>query len=78
MDYAFFSFEERTPRVDAFLKEMTDKGASIAVATFGEEGSVAFDGKEYYTCPVSYTHLDVYKRQQSMAKTCCLRYLIFP
>lgn len=49
MDYAFFSFEERTPRVDAFLKEMTDKGASIAVATFGEEGSVAFDGKEYYT-----------------------------
>lgn len=49
VDYAFFSFEERTSQVDAFLKEMTDKGVSIAVATFGEEGSVAFDGKEYYT-----------------------------
>ena len=48
VDYAFFSFEKRTPQVDAFLKEMTDKGAVIAVATFGEEGSVVFDGTDYY------------------------------
>lgn len=48
VDYPFFSFEHRTPETDAFLKEMVAKGASVAVGTFGEEGSVAYDGKQFY------------------------------
>ena len=48
VDYPFFSFEKRTEETDAFLKSMVEKGATIAVGTFGEEGSVAYDGKEFY------------------------------
>ena len=48
VDYPFFSFEHRTAETDAFLKEMVAKGASVAVGTFGEEGSVAYDGKQFY------------------------------
>ena len=47
VDYSFFSFEHRTPETDAFLKEMVAKGASVAVGTFGEEGSVAYDGNSF-------------------------------
>lgn len=49
VDYAFFSFDKRTPKVDAFLKDKVSKGVTIAVATFGEEGSVAYDGSNYYS-----------------------------
>lgn len=48
VDYPFFSFEKRTEETDRFLKDMVEKGAAIAVGTFGEEGSVAYDGKEFY------------------------------
>ena len=48
VDYPFFSFESRTEETDAFLKKMVARGASIAVGTFGEEGSVAYDGKQFY------------------------------
>lgn len=49
VDYAFFSFDKRTSEVDAFLKDKVNKGVMIAVATFGEEGSVAYDGVTYHT-----------------------------
>lgn len=48
VDYPFFSFEKRTEDTDNFLKAAVEKGATIAVGTFGEDGSVAYDGKEFY------------------------------
>ena len=56
VDYAFFSFEDCSLEVKDFLKKVIDKGVTIAVATFGEGGSMAYDGKEYYQygiCPAS-------------------------
>ncbi len=48
VDYAFFSFQEHDAATEAFLRDKTDKGVSIAVATFGEKGSLAFDGNKFY------------------------------
>ena len=49
VDYPFISFEERTEESDAILKHWVDDcGALIAVGTFGEAGSVAYDGKAFY------------------------------
>lgn len=56
VDYAFFSFEDCDLKVKDFLKKIVDKGSLIAVATFGEGGSIAYDGKEYYQygiCPAA-------------------------
>lgn len=54
VDYAFFSFEACNAEVKDFLKKIVEKGSQAAVATFGESGSIAYDGKEYYQhgiCP---------------------------
>lgn len=48
VDYPFFSFEKRTEETDAFLKSMVEKGAKVAVGTFGEAGSVAYDGTTFF------------------------------
>ena len=48
VDYAFFSYEKEDDFIKGFLKEIVGKGPKIAVATFGEEGSIAWDGKEFY------------------------------
>lgn len=57
VDYPFFSFEKRTEETDNFLKSMVEKGATIAVATFGEDGSVAYDGKEFYSYGIQKAEL---------------------
>ena len=57
VDYPFFSFEERTEETDRFLKDMVEKGARIAVGTFGDKGSVAYDGKTYYECGIQEAEL---------------------
>jgi fructoselysine 6-kinase len=48
VDYGFFSFKEDDTFVRCFLKEKAQQGMKIAVATFGEKGSLAFDGNTYY------------------------------
>lgn len=48
VDYAFFSFETCNLEVKDFLKKIVEKGSQIAVATFGEGGSLAYDGEKYY------------------------------
>lgn len=48
VDYAFFSYEKEDDLIKGFLRDIVDKGPKIAVATFGEEGSIAWDGKEFY------------------------------
>ena len=57
VDYPFFSFEERTAETDRFLKDMVEKGARVAVGTFGDKGSVAYDGKTYYECGIQEAEL---------------------
>lgn len=48
VDYGFFSFNENTAFVQEFLREKVSKGMKCAVATFGDKGSLAWDGKEFY------------------------------
>lgn len=48
VDYGFFSFKDKDNFVKGFLKEKVNKGMKIAVATFGEKGSIAWDGEKFY------------------------------
>lgn len=49
VDYAFFSYAHpRDSSIESFLQDVTGKGPKIAVATFGSNGSLAFDGSEFY------------------------------
>ena len=46
VDYGFFSYHgDNDEKIQAFLKDKTDRGMKLAVATFGEKGSLAYDGK---------------------------------
>lgn len=50
VDYAFFSYDGGTQdQLYSFLQDMQSKGPKVAVATRGEQGSMAFDGKQFYT-----------------------------
>lgn len=49
VDYGFYSYhEERNEEIENFLKDKVNRGMKIAVATFGEKGSLAYDGKQFY------------------------------
>lgn len=48
VDYGFYSFKEKTALVEEFLKSRIEKGMKIAVATFGDKGSLAYDGVRFY------------------------------
>lgn len=48
VDYGFFSFKEKNDAVREFLKDKVKKGMNIAIATFGENGSMAWDGTNFY------------------------------
>ena len=57
IDYGFFSYkgigrkDDEGPR--AFLRDKVENhGMKVAVATFGEEGSLAFDGARFYECGI--------------------------
>ena len=44
VSYGFYSYHHgRDAFIDEFLKDKVDRGMKIAVATFGEEGSLAYD-----------------------------------
>ena len=48
--YGFYSYHgSRDEKIEAFLKDKVARGMKIAVATFGEEGSIAWDGKEFHS-----------------------------
>lgn len=49
VSYAFFSFEKDGADTRDFLQEIVKKGPAIAVATFGEEGSIAWDGADFHS-----------------------------
>lgn len=54
VDYGFYSYHnendssERDSFIEAFLKDKVDRGMKVAVVTFGEKGSLAYDGKQFY------------------------------
>ena len=49
VDYGFYSYhKERDPFIEGYLKDKVDRGMKIAVATFGDKGSLAYDGKQFY------------------------------
>lgn len=48
--YGFYSYHNgRDQQIEAFLKDKVEHGMKIAVATFGEEGSLAWDGRKFYS-----------------------------
>ena len=47
IDYAFFSCREDNTFTRNLLKRVKEQGAGCVIATLGENGSVAYDGKEY-------------------------------
>lgn len=53
VDYGFYSYhKERDAFIESFLKDKVDRGMKIAVATFGEKGSLAYDGKCFTQCGI--------------------------
>lgn len=48
IDYGIFSFEGNSPEVEELLRRGCGLGAKILIATFGEQGSAAFDGTRMY------------------------------
>jgi len=48
VDYAFFSYTKDDGYIRQFLKDVKNQGPQIAVATLGENGSLAYDGKQFY------------------------------
>ena len=48
VDYGFYSYHnDRDEFIERFLKDKVARGMKVAVATFGEKGSLAWDGKEF-------------------------------
>ena len=53
VDIGFFSCHDRADDfVKPFLQDKVDRGMRIAVATFGEKGSLAWDGREWFECGI--------------------------
>ncbi|WHH61622.1 fructoselysine 6-kinase [Petroclostridium sp. X23] len=48
MDYAFFSYRKDDDYIRSFLKKARNKGAKVVIAMLGEDGSMAYDGENYY------------------------------
>ena len=48
VDYAFFSFPGSEEEAKVFLKEVCTQGPLVAVTTFGSNGSLAYDGEQFY------------------------------
>lgn len=52
VDYAFFSREEEDEKLRRFLQAFRERGPKIVVATLGEKGSLAWDGKAFTRCGI--------------------------
>lgn len=48
LDYAFASAREDTPELRGRLREVTNMGAGTVIATLGADGSLAYDGQQFY------------------------------
>ena len=53
VDYGFYSYHKsRDGFIEGFLKDKVDRGMKIATATFGDQGSLAYDGREFTPCGI--------------------------
>lgn len=53
VSYGFFSYHGgRDGHIENYLKDKVDRGMKIAVATFGEEGSLACDKDGFHSCGI--------------------------
>ena len=51
--YGFYSYHKgKDEFIKAFLKDKVDRGMKIAVATFGEKGSLSYDEAGYHVGPI--------------------------
>ncbi|NLJ30951.1 MAG: fructoselysine 6-kinase [Clostridiales bacterium] len=49
VDYGFFSYhKQRDAFIEHYLRDKVARGMKVAVATFGDKGSLAFDGERFY------------------------------
>lgn len=54
--YGFYSWHKgRDAEIEAFLKDKVSRGIKVAVATFGEKGSLAWDGEAFHDCGIEET-----------------------
>lgn len=54
--YGFYSYHKgRDNEIEDFLKDKVARGMKVAVATFGEAGSLAWDGSIFYDCGIVET-----------------------
>ena len=51
LDYLFASANEETPWLRDRLQTVVQCGAGVAIATLGENGSLAWDGKQFWRMP---------------------------
>ena len=58
VDFGFYSYhKERDAFIEGFLKDKVDRGMKLAVATFGEKGSLCYDGQRFTSfgiCPAPH------------------------
>ena len=52
VDYAFFSDEEETEDLLLFMKSIYMRGPQIVVTTLGKNGSIAYDGNDFFRCGI--------------------------
>jgi len=48
IDYAFFSYDKADDFIKEFMKEKKKLGPKVIIVTLGENGSIAYDGSEFY------------------------------
>ena len=53
VDFAFYSYHKgKGDFIRSFLQDKVNRGVAVATATFGEEGSLSWDGTRFYDGPV--------------------------
>ena len=58
VDIGFFSYDRiRDQEVEDYLKDKVTRGMKIAIATMGEHGSLAYDGKKFYQAGIVETEV---------------------
>ncbi len=48
VDYAFLSYEKEDDYIREHIKRIQSFGPAIVTATLGEQGSISYDGRQYY------------------------------
>jgi fructoselysine 6-kinase len=57
VDYSFFSYVKDDDYIRRFLTDVKNQGSTIAIATLGENGSLAYDGERFYQSGITETEV---------------------